>query len=234
VFLDKSLQIVKGKGKLFELDYNKHLYMGTEDVKIFKDPANGNVKMIGTDYHTNDKIGIVYGDYDLTKSKLDTVEINPSFHRLDCEKNWVYFIYNGEMSIIYKWFPLTICSIDSTTTGNDSLLNKKLEGMQMPLIFQRVRGSTCGFSYKDEIWFICHIVSYETPRHYYHIFVVFDKNMEKIKYSAPFKFGESSIEYCLGLVVEDDRVLVTYSEWDRTTNIAVYDKKYIDTIICYK
>ena len=164
---------------------------------------------------------------------MNTVEINPSFHRLDCEKNWIYFDYNGEMSIIYKWFPLTICSIDSTTTGNDSILNKKMEGIKMPRIFQRVRGSTCGFSYKDEIWFICHIVSYETPRHYYHVFVVFDKNMELLRYSAPFKFDNECIEYCLGLIVENNRVIATYSSWDRTTIIAIYNKSYIDGLLLY-
>ena len=130
----------------------------------------------------------------------------------------------------------------------------------MPRIFSRVRGSTCGFKYskkigsnnkyntidntidndnillditEDEIWFVNHLVSYESPRHYYHIISVFDKSMNLLRYSAPFKFEGDSIEYCLSIVVEDERVLINYSTWDRTTRIGIYDKKYIDSIVKY-
>ena len=64
--------------------------------------------------------------------------------------------------------------------------------------------------------------------------VVFDENMHLIRYSAPFKFGETCIEYSLSVVVEDERVLINYSEWDRTTKIGVYDKKYIESLLIFK
>jgi hypothetical protein len=86
---------------------------------------------------------------------------------------------------------------------------------------------------ETEIWFVVHIVSYESPRHYYHMLVVFDDSMNLLRYSAPFKFDGTPIEYCLGLVVEDERVLITYSNWDRTSRIGVYDKNYIDSIMKY-
>jgi hypothetical protein len=121
----------------------------------------------------------------------------------------------------------------------------------MPKFFSRVRGSTCGFNYtkkidesldgnmtiaitETEIWFVGHIVSYEQPRHYYHIIYVFDSNMNLLRYSAPFKFEGDPIEYCLSIVVEDERVLINYSTWDRTTRIGVYDKTYIDSLLKYK
>ena len=121
----------------------------------------------------------------------------------------------------------------------------------MPNIFKLFRGSTCGFNYnkkisennneniniiieEKEIWFVTHMVSYETPRHYYHVIVVFDANLNLLRYSAPFKFEGESVEYCLSIVVEDDRVLINYSSWDRTTRIGVYDKKYIDSLLIYK
>ena len=120
----------------------------------------------------------------------------------------------------------------------------------MPTIFSRTRGSTCGFKYHKkinensngnitidildtEIWFVTHIVSYESPRHYYHLISVFDSNMNLLRYSAPFKFEGEPIEYCLSIVVEDDQVLMNYSTWDRTTRIGIYDKKYIDSIVKY-
>jgi hypothetical protein len=108
-----------------------------------------------------------------------------------------------------------------------------VETKELPNIFSHVRGSSCGFSYKSEIWFIVHLVSYENPRHYYHMIVVFDVNMNLQRYSAPFKFEGDPIEYALSIVVEDERVLINYNTWDRTTRIGVYDKKYIDTILKY-
>jgi hypothetical protein len=52
--------------------------------------------------------------------------------------------------------------------------------------------------------------------------------MALLKYSPLFKFDEHCIEYCIGLVVEKSRVIATYSTWDRSTNLAIYDKKYIE------
>ena len=104
---------------------------------------------------------------------------------------------------------------------------------ETPKIFELCTGSTCGCLYNSEIWFIQHIVSYETPRHYYHIISVFDTSMNLLRYSAPFKFEGEPIEYCIGLIVEHNRVIISYSTWDRTTRIGVYDKKYIDLIVKY-
>ena len=121
----------------------------------------------------------------------------------------------------------------------------------MPKIFSRVRGSSCGYIYnkkigennngnividitEPEIWFINHIVSYESPRHYYHMISVFDSSMNLLRYSAPFKFEGESIEYCLSIIVEDDRVLINYSTWDRTTRICIYEKNYIDSLLLYQ
>ena len=102
-----------------------------------------------------------------------------------------------------------------------------------PKIFLHVRGATPGFKYKDEYWFVLHIVSYESPRHYYHIIATFDDDMNFKKHSAPFKFEGECIEYTLGLIVEKERVIIPYSTWDRSTKIAVYDKKMIDERIKY-
>ena len=150
----------------------------------------------------------------------------------------------GSSHVIYDWFPLKICKINSHNQL-DIVITK-----EMPALFSRTRGSTCGFKYykkinendnsninidilDTEIWFVTHIVSYESPRHYYHVIVVFDTNMNLLRYSAPFKFEGEPIEYCLSILVEDDRVLMNYSTWDRTTRIGIYDKKYIDSIVKY-
>ncbi len=226
VTLDSDLNILPFNQKVFHQENYSRIYNGIEDIKIFYDSSEDNIKFIGTGYHQNNKIGIVSGIYNTTgiNDTLVPIEIKPSFSNNECEKNWVFFDYNGEMRVVYKWSPIEICKIDYNN-GSLNLIERKTD---LPGIFKFIRGSTCGFSYKNEIWFIGHIVSYESPRFYYHIMMVFDKQMNLIRYSAPFNFDNINIEFCVGLVVEDERVIVPYSTMDKTTFIGVYGKKYID------
>ena len=236
--------------KLFSLNFDGRLYMGIEDVRIFNDDNTNDLLFIGSAYHKNNNIGIVNGNYNLNNTQLIHNEITPKFCNSTCEKNWVYVEYQKSTHIIYNWHPLNICKID---TEINTLI--EVEKKKTPLIFSRIRGSTCGFKYiknvdtqnssnllnnisikmEDvELWFVVHIVSYEQPRHYYHMFVVFDDNLNLLRYSAPFKFEGECIEYCLGIVVEDERIILSYSSWDRTTRLGIYDKKYIDSIVKYR
>jgi len=242
VELNKDLSLKNTK--MLESKYDGRLYIGVEDVRIFNDIETNELLFIGTGYHTNNKIGIVNGKYDTSKDSLEYNEIKSSFTSNDCEKNWVFVDYKNSTHIIYKWHPLQICKIDE----NSQLLNL-IESKEMPLIFSHARGSSCGYKYmkkkqlsddsisfnieETEIWFVLHLVSYENPRHYYHMIAVFDETMKLLRYSAPFKFEGEPIEYCLSIVVEDERILMNYSTWDRTTVIGVYDKKYIDSLIKY-
>ena len=59
-----------------------------------------------------------------------------------------------------------------------------------------------------------------TPRHYYHLIVVLDKETLAYKRcSTLFKFDGDCIEYALGFIVEEARVLISYSQMDRTSRV---------------
>ena len=225
---DKSFKVTKEK--TFEFKLEEKRYIGIEDIRIFPDQNNhSKLVYMGTSQHQNGTIGMLYGNYDPFYDYIISQEIKPSFCESWCEKNWVYFRYKNENHVIYKWSPIHICKINSNTNELDIVEIK--EGM--PKIFLHVRGSSPGFKFYNEYWFLLHIVSFETPRHYYHILAIFDNEMNFKKHSAPFKFEGESIEYSLGLVVEDERVIIPYSTWDRTTKIAVYDKNLINERIKY-
>ena len=238
--IDNSFNVINKQ--FMDLVFDGRRYMGIEDIKIYYDTYSSNIKFIGTGYHANNTLGISSGIYNTDNYKLEVNELKQTFKNTSCEKNWVFIDYNNETHIIYEWHPLTIGKLDD----NNEL--KIITTKQTPGIFSRLRGSTCGYVYnkqievnkqgnvalnivETEIWFIGHIASYESPRHYYHIISVFDSNMNLLRYSAPFKFEGDPIEYCLSIIVEDDRVLINYSTWDRTTRIGIYDKKDIDEII---
>jgi hypothetical protein len=245
VELDEDFKVVNVK--CFDIDFDGRQYIGTEDVKIFNDIRSDNILFIGTGLHQSNFLGVVSGIYETNNhnnNKLIPTELHQKFNQSQCEKNWVYVDYNNSTHIIYKWHPLQICKLNESDKHLEIIKN-----IEMPKIFSHARGSTCGFKYtkqmtnkngniaityeENELWFVVHLVSYENPRHYYHMIAVFDENLQLLRYCAPFKFEGEPIEYCLSVVVEDDRVLLNYSTWDRTTKVGVYDKEYIESILKY-
>ena len=209
-------------------------YIGIEDLKpyTYNNNNNNNIVFIGTIQNPiTQKLSIGYGEIDFNNiasnviSNINYTVVNTEWNK-DCEKNWVYY---GNYNIVYKWYPLTIGKIiKKNTTGNELYLQVQ-DTITMPEYFKNVRGSTNGVEYCNEIWFICHVVDYTIPRIYYHLFVVFDKDTMKLKkWSNLFTFENAKIEFSLGLIVEDNRVIISYSKWDSMPTISIYNKTQIE------
>ena len=202
-----------------EAIFSDRKYEGIEDIKLTI--RDDKLYFIGTGYKKNNNIGIVGGRYNC-KDLINFTEYYKD-NECSCEKNWVFIPDTNK--IIYKWSPLQICE----------LIDNKLVNMtecNMPNIFNMVRGSANGTKFKDEYWFIVHMVqkSNGEPRYYYHMFVKFDENMKLLGYTCPFKFSKEPIEYCCGIIVEKERIIVSHSIWDRESYIKCYNKKYIDKL----
>lgn len=190
---------------------------GIEDIRLFNKDG---IIFLGSIANENSReLSVCIGNYDTTKDVLEYTKIK---QRRSIEKNWTFVTFQDELHVVYKWNPFTLCSI------KENELCTVIE-TPLPALFKHARGSTCGFTLNDEIWFIVHIVSYETPRQYYNVFVVFDVHMNLKKYSAPFKFENDTIEYCIGLIIESTRIIASYSVNDNQTKLAIYDKAYIET-----
>jgi tetratricopeptide (TPR) repeat protein len=211
-------------------------YMGIEDVRICLHKEDNKLGYIGTNYNTiTNQIGVNVGIYNINDNTIDGTDVTTNFNPPECEKNWVFIdkFITENPRVVYKWNPLQIGEIKTKTGILDIISEHK-----MPNIFSHVRGSTCACDYTThkntiEKWFIGHLVAYGTLRNYYHIFMVFDENMHLLRYSAPFKFSKSPIEYCLSILVNSEQVVIPYSTMDCTTDIAVYNKKYIDALTRY-
>jgi hypothetical protein len=219
VHLDAQLKELS-RANLFTPLEPLRLYMGVEDVRLFRDPS-GTVQFLGTGYHQNDTLGVVAGTYPL--GLASPLELKQNFNPgTACEKNWVYVCPKGEDSsfLVYRWHPLQICK---RVEDKDEIVVERV--VPTPPLFATLRGSTHGFLYEDEIWFVVHFVEYATPRRYYHMVLVFDGAMTELRRISPsFKFENQNIEYCLGLVVEKERLLFSYSTWDETSKIAVSNR----------
>lgn len=194
-------------------------YVGLEDVRLFSDSlnqlrwnANRGINIEGS---SNTNMWVETGIYGTDASSL--IEFKD---KKNIEKNWVLFEKSGNFEYcIYKWFPLTIGKINMST---EPATYSVTHSFQMPNMFKLVRGSTNGVNMpNNEVWFICHIVSYESKRFYYHLFVCIDKQSMQLKYYTPFfTFENSPVEYTLGFIHEPhlNTLLIGYSKMDRETN----------------
>ena len=190
---------------------------GIEDMRLFY--YNNSIYYSACFYQYNAYNLMTCGKYDTHIEKHTIRSVHTQCH----EKNWSYVEYKGELCMVYIWYPLQIGKIDFTTN-----LFHIIEEKQLPEVFRNIRGSTPSYRWKDEIWFIVHTTDMNgSRRNYHHRFVVFDTDMNLLRYSEPFKFENYPVEFCLGLIIEQERTIVSYSTLDCTTRIGLLSNEYI-------
>jgi len=199
---------------------NDDFYVGLEDIRLFDN--NGTIAYSSNRVLPSRDISIETGVLDLETGSVKDSIILESLNQRSVEKNWVFC---GPGVMIYEWSPLVIGEISGPRLSN-------IRKIETPSCFRGLRGSTNGVYMGDEIWFICHVVSHEKRRHYYHRFVVLEKATYRVKkYTDLFTFGGVRIEYTLGFVFIKDQILIGYSSMDRETKIASIPKTAIDGIL---
>lgn len=228
LFLDYYLNIEKEYFLDTIYEPNKH-FIGIEDVRFFN--FNQEIYYVGS-YYNNNKVNIVSGIYNLGDTFLSNRIITPSFDTdlNKDEKNWCFFNNNGELNVIYKWSPLYICKINYDTKKLDLIKTKT-----MPSYFHSIRGSTPGLVYDDKIWFIVHYIKhFNGKKNYIHMFVVFNKKMDLVGHSKPFKFRRCLVEYCMGMILnKKNNFVITYSLLDKTTELIILSNSFVNSIIKY-
>jgi glycosyltransferase involved in cell wall biosynthesis len=226
----------------FELNYDNQyddIYVGLEDIRLFSD--YNNITYNANRGLPNHKMYVENGIVDVSNKRVESKLLNivdeyneEQNHTI--EKNWVLFMNkNKETKMVYNWYPIQIGKKEKYEYEN--ILNdnyRKLiitDEIETPNFFKWVRGSTNGITINDEIWFICHIFSYEDRRYYYHLIVVLDNTTYKLKkYTPLFTFEGEKVEYTLGFVLieELNQFLIGYSLLDKVTKYMIIAKKKID------
>jgi hypothetical protein len=111
---------------------------------------------------------------------------------------------------------------------NDNNCIKLAKEINAPILFKKMRGSTCASKFNNNIWFLTHIVDHNFLKNgtgkYFHVFVIFDSNFNLTKYSQPFTFDNKLIEFCVGLIVEEKNIMMTYSIYDNSSVLGIYDR----------
>lgn len=220
---DETLPTSYKKTKEFVMPYDAtkdNIYVGLEDVRIYsKDNTLFYNANRGLDMH---KITIELGSVDYNaETQIESTLVNAD---KDIEKNWVKI--ESTDKIIYGWSPLSIGTIENQQFA-------ETQRYDTPNFFRYLRGSTNGVKIGDEIWFICHIVSYEDRRYYYHVVVMIDAETLALKrYTKLFTFEGEKVEYTLGFVEYDaSSLLIGYSIMDKETKYIVVQKGDLENLV---
>jgi tetratricopeptide (TPR) repeat protein len=215
----------------FVMDYDTNLddrYVGLEDVRLFVDSA-GKLKFNANRGISDGRMMIEHGEIagDTTQSGFI---VKPQSRNI--EKNWVLFTdpTTNTTKVVYDWSPLTIGDLVPDEALTWMFIDTHAN--EMPAVFKHVRGSTNGVQMGNEIWFLCHLVSYEDRRFYYHMFVMLDAETFKLKrYTRLFTFDGEKVEYSLGFVERGDNLLIGYSRMDRETDYLEVPKEEIERLV---
>jgi len=208
------------------LKYDKshdNVYVGIEDVRVFYHKPTDKIYYTGNRGLGHGKMVIEHGWINRISFKTEDSRFLKIEKQQAVEKNWVMFSSPEDpMSIymVYNWYPMTIGKV------NGEILDI-IKRNDTPYLFKYIRGSANGIVVDDEIWFLCHVVSYEERRYYYHIIVMLDqKSLEYRRHSKMFTFEKEKVEYCLGMDIEGDNVRFGISIMDRQTKYMSAPKKW--------
>lgn len=214
--------------KQFLLEYDKsldNLYIGLEDVRLIN--INDTVYFNANRGIKYSSMSIEHGTINLNTNATTSGIINKD-QQNNIEKNWVLFEdANNKMKIVYNWYPLIIGDIKDNKF-------EETHNIKPPSFFKLLRGSTNGVKINNEIWFICHAVSYEDRRYYYHTFIILDaQTMNVKKYTPLFTFDGNKVEYTLGFIYleKTNEFMIGYSIMDRQTEYMIINKENIDEMI---
>jgi tetratricopeptide (TPR) repeat protein len=209
----------------FELKYdtsNDGHYVGLEDIRLFTD--SNNILYNANRGLPDGTMTVEHGKISLDGEDVQ-YSINPRFStHQSLEKNWVLVPGYNIPKFIYHWNPeITVADL---VVGNLSIAKKT----PAPFFFRYLRGSTNAVVIKDEYWFICHAVSYEDRRYYYHIVVVLDTKFNLKRWTPFFTFEGEKVEYTLGFVYleESDHLLIGYSVYDCSCKYIQVNREYFE------
>ena len=216
------------------LDYDKSMdnrYIGLEDIRLsFVEEKNDYKIYYSANRGLDDFMVIEMGEIDMN----DIVTVNDSFLEIEgqqkIEKNWVFFPNSSfhKIRMIYNWYPI----ISGEIVDNISF-KEIARDTTVPPFFKHIRGSCNGIYISDvnETWFLCHLVSYEDRRYYYHILVALDSDTGLLKrYTRLFTLEKEKVEYVLGFerIPETDEFLLGYSILDKETKYMSLSRQWFE------
>lgn len=159
------------------------------------------------------------------ETSRDRIEVTPHTY---LEKNWMPII---DMPFHFmRWAnPVEIVKVNPDDKSTQKVQQGVLDIISCESVIQKedkfkgpygLRGSSPVIPFGEDRICITHEVNfyhhpgYHKDAHYYHRFLVWDKDWNLKSISKPFKFMDAMIEFNTGLAIKDDNLIITYGFQD--------------------
>lgn len=209
----------------FTLDFE--LEKGEETFYNFTENTSHDLKLV----QFNNELRYIVNNFDtnyllfyITSGPFDVKNIKNHHIRQDIYnkgKHPMAFVsLKNDLHIVYKWFPLLLGKINNKI----HITTKKYN---TPSFLKNITHSSNGILYKNELWFILckeEITTSKKPVHdSKHLFIIFDKNMDFLRYSEFFTFTTAKNEFCTSFFIKENYMYIGYGLFNKNCFIAKYD-----------
>ena len=151
-----------------------------------------------------------------SNNEIDTVLRLKGYADDQCQKNWLPFVHNNKLLLLYSSDPVVILEPDMST-GICSYI-KNTDQVVNQFNGTLFRGGSQLLKYKDGFLYIIHEVIFKSNRRYYFNRFVYLDNHFNIKELSPlFYFMDKTIEFVSGMAYDlnNQNVLITFGYEDK-------------------
>lgn len=174
-------------------------------------------------------------DYETRAVKKLTPLVAPVLREdIECQKNWLPFIWKGQEVYIYRINPFTVF----TTAGE-----KVLEWTSpSPITFDALRGSAAPSAWSSDkhpqeaLIIVAHFSHYGGEgRHYYHRFITLDAELKPVRISKIFMLSDDAIQYVAGMCqsLTSGNYCISYGVNDSQAWVMEVEKAEIEKLLFY-
>lgn len=213
-------------------------FIGLEDVRLVN--WNNELSMIGVrrDTTTNGEGRMEVTTIDSSAKEVSRVRIEPPNHSY-CEKNWMPII--DQPNRFVKWTnPTEVVeyeNIDERKAISKTVCtNEVSDDIKQPLK-RDIRGGSQAIPWKDYYIAVTHEVDLwkhedgTKDAHYYHRFIVWDKEFNVVGVSEDFKFMDARVEFAAGMAYNDGHFYITFGFQDNAAYILKVDENTVNSMI---
>lgn len=157
--------------------------------------------------------------------------VGPNLDR--CEKNWLPFIANGQLNIIYSYDPLIIYRPDIDHNMEYCFMHVAAKNEASKHDFSRFSGSAPPIPFDNGYLLLIHETVYDEKRIYLHRFVYLDKNLNIAQISKPFTFLHKGVEYCCGIAIDhsETKLILPIGIEDREAYLCQVDLETVRSML---
>jgi len=154
------------------------------------------------------------------------VHVQPSRRQ---EKNWMPLVQDDKLKFVYSFDPYVIVEYDAT----HHRVHPSATDLPMPA--STIRGGSQLVPYGDGYLAVVHTVhAPQVPRAknvYMHQLALFDRDARPVRRSEPFYFEHHGLEFCAGLALWRDTVVLSYGVSDRYPKLALVNKAVVERMV---